>query len=328
MLGVLARFLKIDEREAEFSRRGFSSARPEIRERLEHVGRTFLRGYHAALEERELGALRESLEGIENEYRGFAYEGAAMALELGDALSPGRPRLPQFMAGLGRQHIYMLHVGAGWACARLPWRRRRMEASIRAFHPILRWLAVDGCGFHQGYFHFRAALKAKEIERWPLHARHVFYQGFGRSLWFVHGCNPREIARTIASFDPQYQSDAWSGIGLACAYAGALNAPEIAELAALAGDRVALAQGAAFAAKTRQLAGNPAQHTELACTVLCGTSAEQAAALCDETLGRVSSAHPMPYQEWRELLQGSLSSPQESQRHSRQDVLSSQLTLS
>jgi hypothetical protein len=144
----------------------------------------------------------------------------------------------------------------------------------------------------------------------------------------VHGSSPREIARTIASFDPPYQSDAWSGIGLACAYAGGLAAPEIAELAARACDRAALAQGAAFAAKARQLAGNPAQHTELACTVLCGVTAEQAAGLCDETLNRVSSAHPFPYQEWRELLQSSLSSLQQLQGHSNKDVLSRQLTLS
>ena len=79
--------LSIDWREVTFARRGFSSSRTEIRERLEHVGTIFLVGYHAALQENELQALSERLEQVELEYRGFAYEGAAMALALRDAIS-------------------------------------------------------------------------------------------------------------------------------------------------------------------------------------------------------------------------------------------------
>jgi len=63
----------------------------------------------------ELQALSERLEQVELEYRGFAYEGAAMALALRDAIVPASSRLTGFMAGAGKQHIYMLHVGAGWA---------------------------------------------------------------------------------------------------------------------------------------------------------------------------------------------------------------------
>jgi hypothetical protein len=69
----------------------------------------------------------------------------------------------------------------------------------------------------------------------------------------------------------------------------------------------ALAQGAAFAGKARQLAGNPARHTEVACAAFCRMSADQAAALCDETFNQLSG-HPCPYQQWRTLLQDSLSS--------------------
>jgi len=114
MLQVLNKLLSIDWREVTFARRGFSSPRTEIRERLEHVGTIFLVGYHAALQKNELEALSE-LEQVELEYRGFAYEGAAMALALCDAIVPASSRLTGFMAGAGKQHIYMLHVGAGWA---------------------------------------------------------------------------------------------------------------------------------------------------------------------------------------------------------------------
>jgi len=115
MLQVLNKLLSIDWREVTFARRGFSSPRTEIRERLEHVGTIFLVGYHAVLQKNELEALSERLEQVELEYRGFAYEGAAMALALRDAMVPASSRLTEFMAGAGKQHIYMLHVGAGWA---------------------------------------------------------------------------------------------------------------------------------------------------------------------------------------------------------------------
>ena len=306
MLSILNKLLSIDGHEVTFARRGFSSPKPEVRERLEHVGTIFLVGYHAALQERELEALGSRLEQVASEFRGFAYEGAAMALALRDAMVPGSARLTEFMAGAGKQHIYMLHVGAGWAYARLPWLRRRIEAVIRKFDPVLRWLVLDGYGFHQGYFHFKIPLSSA-LNRLSVGARHVFYQGLGRSLWFVYGCDPHQISKTISGFPALYQCDAWSGIGLACAYAGGAALPDLQELMSLAGRfDSALAQGAAFAAKARQLAGNEGAHTEQACAVLAGVKAEQAAALCDRALAQVNRDSSAPYQQWRELVQNYL----------------------
>jgi len=306
MLPILNKLLSIDGREVTFARRGFSSAKSEVRERLEYVGIVFLIGYHAALQENHPDGLTEKLKRVELEYRGFAYEGAAMALALRDAIVPGSARLAEFMAGAGKQHIYMLHVGAGWAYARLPWLRRRMETVIRRFDLLLRWLVLDGYGFHQGYFHFKVPLRSA-LDRLSIGARHVFYQGLGRSLWFVHGCDPYQISETISSFPALYQCDAWSGIGLACAYAGGAALPDQQELVTLAGRcHSALAQGAAFAAKARQLAGNQAAHTEQACAVLAGVNAEQAAALCDRALPQVNRDCSSPYQQWRELVQNYL----------------------
>ena len=123
MLPLLNKLLSIDPREVTFARRGFPGAKPEIRDRLEHVGTIFLLGYHAALQENEPEALSNRLEQVNTEYRGFAFEGAAMGLAFRDGLVPGSHRLPEFMAGAGKRHIYMLHVGAGWAYARVPWLR-------------------------------------------------------------------------------------------------------------------------------------------------------------------------------------------------------------
>jgi enediyne biosynthesis protein E3 len=303
MSPVLNKLLSIHPSEVTFARRGFSVVKPEIRDRLEHVGNIFLFGYHVALQENEPETLSDRLEQVASEYRGFAFEGAAMGLALRDGMVPGSTRLTEFMAGPAKRHIYMLHVGAGWACARLPWLRWRVENFLRKFDPVLRWLVLDGYGFHQGYFHFKTPLNAA-VNRLSADARHVFYQGFGRSLWFVHGCDFHQIAITISGFATIYQGDAWSGIGLACAYAGGAASPDMEEAVSLAGCfGSALAQGAAFAAKARQLAGNQTLHSEQACAVLAGINVERAALLCDRALAQVNRNSSSPYQQWRELVQ-------------------------
>ena len=87
-------------------------------------------------------------------------------------------------------------------------------------------------------------------------------------------------------------------MGLACAYAGGIASAAIAELRQESGlHAAALAQGAAFAAKARHLAGNPAPHTDMACSVICQMPAEQAAALSDIAFARINPLHPCPYQD-------------------------------
>jgi hypothetical protein len=231
-----------------------------------------------------------------------------MALALLDGLGLRRNAFLEFVAGAGKRHIFMLHVGAGWAYARVPWLRWRIEEVFKKLDPVLRWLVIDGYGFHQGYFHSGAQLEAKIFSRLSCDARHVFYQGLGRSLWFVNGADVRRISNTISTFAELYRSDAWSGVGLACAYAGGISADAVAELREAAGvHAAALAQGAAFAAKARQLAGNPAPHTELTCAKLCGIGPAKAAALCDQTLSYLAGRNSSSYQAWRELVQKNLS---------------------
>lgn len=305
MLSLLHPLLKIDQREVECDRRKFYCPQPAIRERLESIGKVFLHGYHSALAQPDQQKLASQLERIGPEHRGFAYEGAAMAMALLDGITPRRKwdRFSRFVEESGKHHIYMLHVGAGWACARLPWLRSRIESVITRFHPVLGWLIIDGYGFHEGYFHWGTALQPR-ISRLSENARHVFYQGLGRSLWFVKGADACAITQTVSMFPPAFRGDAWSGVGLACAYAGGMNRAQLEELRRHAHPHcAALAQGAAFAAGARQLAGNPVGHTQRACKVLCGMDAAQAAALCDQTLEQTAGLGSCAYQEWRMSLQ-------------------------
>src|SRR5437868_6321387 len=101
--------LSLDE--ATFARRGFREHDPETRQRLEHIGYTFLGGYHAALEGSDPHELGARLNEVEAESRGFAFEGAAMALALLDMLTPWtRSRWSAFLEGAGKDHVYMIHV--------------------------------------------------------------------------------------------------------------------------------------------------------------------------------------------------------------------------
>jgi enediyne biosynthesis protein E3 len=275
-----------------------------MRTRLEQVGATFLDGYHAALASHTQPALAARLNATEVELRGFVFEGAAMGLALLDTLTPWRPvRVTNFLSGDGNAHAYMVHVGVGWVWARFPFGFRRL---LRRLDPLLSWLAFDGWGFHEGFFHWPKYVAGQPPPRWLAgYEKRVFDQGLGRSWWFVNGGNPELIARTITGFSAERHRDMWSGVGLAANYAGLASESVLSVLRELAGPSwPQLAQGAAFAAKARQRAGNLTAYTDLATKVLCGLSAPDAARLCDTTLeGLPTNATQPAFEIWRQRIQ-------------------------
>jgi hypothetical protein len=305
---IRKRIFGISPDEALFARRGFHAADPGVQNHLEQIGRTFIHGYCAALEENRPDHLGAILNTTELSLRGFAFEGSAMALALLDMLTPWRSgRLKAFLVGPGAEHAYMVHVGAGWAMARL-----HCRACLPRFapDPFLGWLAIDGYGFHEGYFHWQRTIERQEVpHKVSGYARQVFDQGLGRSLWFVIGADHACIQNSITAFSPERHADLWSGVGLACAYAGGVDRDAVESIRCAAGRFLpAVAQGAAFAAKARQRACNPTNSTDLACEILCGMRAEEAAritdeALCDLPNNDVKDAVKPAYAIWRERLQ-------------------------
>ena len=290
--------------ETNYIRRGFRGATADVQSRLEEIGAAFLRGYHAALEHDTPADLAASLSAVETDLRGFAFEGAAMGLALLDFLTPWRrTRISQFLDGAGKAHVYMVHVGVGWVWARLPVNVRRAGQRL---DPVLGWLAFDGWGFHEGFFHWPKYIGGQPLpKKLKGFERRVFDQGFGRSLWFVNGGNIELIAQTLANFSPDRQSDLWSGIGLAATYAGIVSEASLVALREKSGSfQPRLAQGAAFAAKARQRAGNMTDYTGRAAKILCGMSAEEAARLTDEALENLPADSDAPaYEIWRRRVQ-------------------------
>ena len=206
----------------------------------------------------------------------------------------------------------MIHVGMGWAVARLPkWIPVRTGKD-----DLLRWLVLDGYGFHEGYFkpHQFCGTQTPRTPRLRGYAARAFDQGLGRSLWFIHATSIERICHSIKRFHPSRRPDLWSGVGLACTYAGGCGEATIWELKTAAADFAPeLAQGAAFAAKTRLEASLLVPHTALACTILCDSSAERAAQETDVALDRLvpkSEVEPR-YEVWRKNIQSAFATKKE-----------------
>jgi enediyne biosynthesis protein E3 len=309
-MGILKRkIFKIPLEEASFERRGFRGGDAAVRERLERIGGCVLYGYHAALETDEPAPLAAALAEVAPEDRGFAYEGAAMMLAILDRIGLWkRDRFARFLSGPAAPHIYMAYAGYGWALARLPF---PIEPALQRLEPDLCWLAIDGYGFHEGFFHWRDAVDRQAVPRRVRgYGRRAFDQGLGRSLWFVEGTDVERITRTIESFPAARRPDLWSGIGLACTYAGGADGPALRALAAAQSRyRAELAQGSAFASVARTSAGVVPEHTRIACESLTGRTVEETSRTAlgvRSTLPAGDPDNPV-YELWRRGIQSCFS---------------------
>ncbi|GLF93020.1 DUF1702 family protein [Streptomyces yaizuensis] len=285
----------------------FSRGDTQTWRHLETAVRTAVGGYHAVLDGSRFEDLVPRLDRTPLELRGYAYEGAAMGLTGLDCFLPGPSRLQAYLEGPGSPHLYMAHIGAGEALARL---RRRPEPFLRRLtDPALKWLVLDGYGFHEGFFKQRRFV---ERQRVPAHlspfARRVFDQGIGRSIWFTSGAHPGRITATIAAFPVHRQGDLWLGTGVACGYVGGVDRATVKALRAAAGRHATrMAVGTAFVAKGRLRAGNPIPDTDLACEVLCGISGRTAARLVDQAFEDLPDTESEPaYDTLQRRLQTSL----------------------
>jgi len=249
------------------------------------------------------------LEPIEPTFRGFAYEGCAMGLAVADSLSLRGRRIHDFVSGVGVNHVFMAYIGVGWGMARIP--RIRWRAVVPK-DTLLNWLVLDGFGFHQAFFKtvpwVREKWRPARYRFWPgdpVYAHNAVDQGIGRALWFVNNADPHAVAACINGYQVSRHNDLWSGTGLASVYAGGVDAGTLTTLGELAGRyRPALAQGAAFAAKTRYMTGLVVPHTELATKTHCEMSVQDASALVDETGSDLPPDGRVPaYEVWRQRLQ-------------------------
>lgn len=301
--GFGARLLRQDPDQVDFGLRRFRLRGGPARGRLEESGRAFLDGFNLAVGGAGRGGerLHQGLAECAGEFRGFAYEGAGMGCALLDLLTfSGGRRLRRLMQGPGAGYPHLIHVGVGWAFARL---RLRPWHALRAGDPMLRWLAWDGFGFHQGFFASDRVVGGQAVEAVGPARRAIRDQGLGRSLWFHECADPEALALRVALFPEPRRADLWSGIGLAATYAGGAAEDELRGLVEFAGPHAAhLAQGAVFGAAARMRAPVPLpQHCGEAVRVLAGVDASTAASWADAALEELgpSAATVAEYEGWR-----------------------------
>lgn len=288
--------------------RGFHKKSPAAQELLETVGKIFLKGYACAAEARTVSAAEDDLETFPARFRGFAYEGAAMGYAMRDGMPfGGTAHVTEFLAGRASAHDYMAYIGVGWAMARLPRFRWPKSSDI---DPFMRWLVLDGYGFHQAYFRTEKYVHQQFQDPhfpWPSegpswYANRAIDQGIGRALWFVGGTDPQIVTTLIAKYAEDRRPDLYAGAGLAATYAGGVDENELRAFFDQSGEhRSQIAQGAAFAAEARARAGLPMPHTELATQVFCGLRAGQAAQITRDTRpGAVVEGEVPAYEVWRQ----------------------------
>jgi hypothetical protein len=270
--------------------------------RLHQVVRTVTDCCHIALFNNRFEVLVPKLDAYDEELRGFAYEGAGVGLAALDSFLPWKQRTRDFVAGPGARYVYAIYLGAGMSLARM--RRNPEPFRARLGDPVFGWVVLDGYGFHQGFFAQRRYVAARAVPRLVGYASRAFDHGLGRSIWFSTRGNVARVAETIDAFPIERHRDLWSGVGLACGYAGGVARPIIETLRVVAGShRSDLAVGAAIAAKLRHQVGNPAEHNETACAVLCGLTSKESAHLADTALRDLPADGVEPaYEVWRQRI--------------------------
>jgi hypothetical protein len=266
---------------------------------FEPVASTLVETFYSTLDDPDPDRLTRSLDDVQPELRGIAYEGAGMGLMFLDLLNPLRKRLPAFVHGAGAPYRSLVYIGAGLVLARAPGSPRRYLRTVDPFH---RWYVMDGYGFFDGFFRWDQVVSRAPALDLPGYASRAYDQGLGRSLWFASGADVGRILGCLQGFSANRLADIWGGLGLACAYAaGVLDRDAIAALV-LAADEYApdFATGAAVASTFRRQTGQPAPHTDLACEVIWRRSSDDVAQVALEAdLNLRPPLGPHSYGEWR-----------------------------
>lgn len=287
--------------DVDFRIRGFPLAHVANREHLESRAGAFVAGAHAYAE--DPNRPHATLAGIAPPIRGFAYEGAAMVATVVDvvpALGRGS-HLRTLLAGPGYGYRHLIHVGVGWGLAAL---RLPSPRPLLALSPLLRWLALDGKGFHHCFFGPDETLR-KLSSLGPTESNQVLVAGVGRALWFTQAAELARIGEDIDGAPERFRASMWSGVALASCYAGRAEPMTADELGTCAEPYIpAVRQGLTFAAAAIQEHGlgfSEAQAELLRTFDIDPGSPAQLAAECSSDL--VTRTGPIDsYQTWRRRL--------------------------
>ncbi|MEU8315690.1 DUF1702 family protein [Micromonospora sp. NPDC048169] len=319
VLGSLRRMaLTPSFHDVSFAGRGFPVTPTDATRALEAIPQAVVCGFEWGIELRDQWGLERRLDMVDAELRGFAYEGATMALTVRDAMAGGRgTRTRELLRGPGVPHTFLTYIGIGFAMARLPrplWRGVLPDLTGTPYFPTMSWLAVDGYGFDRAYFDTRSVVeRQRRPAPYPWQGRADYFpravdQGIGRALWFIHGGVPQHVDAAVRAFAAERHADLWSGVGLAATFAGGCDETGLAVLRRASGEHWRhLAQGAVFAAKARDFSGFVPEHSASTLHTLTGLTVSAAATLADDiSLSRAEPTGPPDYESWRQQIRDHL----------------------
>lgn len=250
----------------------------EVRRRLQLSSGVFVSAYNASLETDLTRYLFSELETYDSSFKGFAYEGAGMGMAMLDYTTlGGRSRLLEF-AETAPNYSRLAYIGAGLAIAVL---NRNIEKSLAPINPMERWWAIDGYGFYKGVFKSNKCITKQAVPRSIKgYALRAFDRGIGRALWFLFSGDFDGIVSQIKAFPQERHADIWAGIGVASTYAGGVDANALQAFKSASGSHASyMAVGSSLASSVRYYANNIVTHNNLAASVYCDMSAEDAAKL-------------------------------------------------
>lgn len=207
-------------------------------------------------------ALIQYLDGIDKEFRSVAYESASMAMaleELEAGRFPGKWLL--FANGPAAVHRAQVHVGLGWAIAKLNY---SFSTAVNELDPACYSRIADGCGYYDGSFRRRQSVINKVLPAYlPGSAMPAYYQGLGRSTWYSQKTEVQQVCAVIESFPAERHADLWRGVGIAVAYVGGCADEDLKTLLQYASTNAfQLARGAALAVRSRTKANTMTDDTD------------------------------------------------------------------
>lgn len=231
--------------------------------KIETIKSIFLNTRDFCEKNNDINALQEYLENIEPEFRSIGYEAASMAIALNDlGTSKNLKAWLHFAKGPALAHKAQVHVGLGWAIAKmnLPF-LLVVEKIQKPFHSNI----ADGCGYYDGFFRNRYAVVNRQFPAYmPIVSKSFYYRGIGRSLWYSSGGDIEKVRGIIEKFSADLHTDLWTGIGIAVAYVGSCEENILQTIFESANVyRAQLANGAALAAISRKEANTITSGTNL-----------------------------------------------------------------
>lgn len=195
---------------------GFHFADQAAAERTTEIASAFLAGYNVLAAGGNQSQVRSRADSVPRYLLPFFYEGAAMGFgPFSWNTGCGYGAFESFANGLSPATVYQNYVGFGWWLATIYHRRpRRIARIVSSLDFKYRQLCYEGIGFRSGFLSAGRQKTVTAIRRGDVPATRAWYQGYGRSLWFVYMGDVAAAVRAAIALGPSLVNDCVSGLGL------------------------------------------------------------------------------------------------------------------